>query len=284
MKRFGLILLACLFTFGLFAQKKEAKRIKLGNKKYIVISEDENEISIKDLDELDNIKFDFDFDDNFKIKKKKRGHGRMNGHWSGLEIGMNTFANSEFEFEYPENVDFMDLNTNKSIGFNLNFGEKNFGIINSYMGLVSGWGLEFNHYSLSNNVTLEDVDGITIGVEDTENTFDKNRLSTCYLTIPLMMEFQIPVTGEHKRLYLSAGVVGGLRLFSRNFQKYKDDDEKVKNKIKDDFNLKGFRYGLTARVGYGDIGFFTTYSMTSLFKDDKGPELYPWTFGITLSH
>ncbi|MFC2097576.1 outer membrane beta-barrel protein, partial [Bacteroidota bacterium] len=182
------------------------------------------------------------------------------------------------------NADFMDLNTNKSIGFNLNMGEKNFGLVRNYIGIVTGWGLEFNHYSFSDGVTLSNVNNKTIATIDNSIDYKKNRLGTLYLTIPLLMEFQIPVSGEHKRIYVSAGVVGGVRLISRNVQKYKVSGDKVKNKIKDDFNLEGFRYGLTARIGYGDFGAFATYSLTPLFKENRGPELYPFTFGVTFAH
>lgn len=283
MKKIGLILLSFIFAFSLFAQKEKETKIKIGKKKYIIVSEGNDEIVIKDIDELDDIDF-FDFDDSFKFKKKSKKYLRMNGHWEGLEIGLNTFANNEFDFAYPENIDFMDINTSKSIGVNLNMGEKSLGIIGNYVGLVTGWGFEMNQYSFSDAVTLQNVDDITSGILDTEIAYKKNRLGTCYLTVPLMLEFQIPVSGESKRLFISGGVVGGLRLMSRQIQKYEIDGEKTKNKVKDDFNLNGFRYGFTARVGYGDIGLFATYSMTPLFKDGSGPELYPLTFGITLSH
>jgi len=284
MKKIGLILLSFIFAFSLFAQEEKATKIKLGKKKYIVISEGNDEIIVKDLDDDLDFDFDFDFEDNFKFKKKRKSFGKMNGHWEGLEIGLNTFANPEFDFGYPDNVDYMDLNTNKSIALNLNLGEKSFGIIRNYVGIVTGWGFEMNHYSFSDNVTLENVDGITSAVIDPDMDYKKNRLGTCYLTVPLMLEFQIPVSGEHKRLYLSGGVVGGLRILSRQIQKYEIDGDKTRNKVKDDFNLNGFRYGLTARLGYGSFGFFANYSMTPLFKDGSGPEIYPFTFGITLSH
>ena len=57
----------------------------------------------------------------------------------------------------------------------------------------------------------------------------------------------------------------------------------MKNKIKDKddhFNLRDFRYGLTARLAYGDFGFFANYYPQSLFKDNMGPEMFPVTVGI----
>jgi hypothetical protein len=54
-------------------------------------------------------------------------------------------------------------------------------------------------------------------------------------------------------------------------------------KNRDDFHLHPFKMDATARIGWGWINLFGTYSLTSLFKEDKYPELYPFTAGITLT-
>jgi len=111
---------------------------------------------------------------------------------------------------------------------------------------------------------------------------NKNRFSMTYLNVPLMLEFQIPVYGEHNRIKLSAGVVGGVKLGSRQVQKYTVDGEKQKIKSKDSYNLRNFKYGFTARVGYGDITLFANYYPQTLFTDGMGPDIYPVTVGLHL--
>jgi hypothetical protein len=93
-----------------------------------------------------------------------------------------------------------------------------------------------------------------------------------------MLEFQIPVNGHDKRLYFSGGVIGGLKLGSHT--KVKRDNSKSKSH--DDFNINPFRYGTTARIGYRGINLFGTYYFTSFFKNDRGPEMFPFTIGIGL--
>ena len=39
----------------------------------------------------------------------------------------------------------------------------------------------------------------------------------------------------------------------------------------------------TARIGWGWVNVFATYSLTTLFKTDRGPELYPFSVGLTIS-
>jgi hypothetical protein len=47
--------------------------------------------------------------------------------------------------------------------------------------------------------------------------------------------------------------------------------------------LSPFQYGLTARLGYNGVGVYVNYSLSSLFKDGEGPELYPWSAGLSFS-
>ena len=64
--------------------------------------------------------------------------------------------------------------------------------------------------------------------------------------------------------------------------KYRLEGDTKKEKDKQDFNVNPFRVSLTARMGYGWFNVFATYSLTQLFEDGRGPELYPFTIGITL--
>jgi hypothetical protein len=40
---------------------------------------------------------------------------------------------------------------------------------------------------------------------------------------------------------------------------------------------------VTARVGYKEVAIFANYYMTSLFKPDRGPELYPFSIGLAFT-
>ncbi len=270
MKRISL-LLALLIGFGAaaFSQDPDTSKIRIGKKQYKIIVDDDNEVTVLTDDDVVVRE---------RVHKKKKAR-RMNGSWDGLEIGVNDFLNSDYEMDLPADADFMELKVPNSWGVNLNFAEKSFGLIGNYFGIVTGMGLEYNRYMLENDVDLLEVDGLMTGVPANID-FDKNRLSVYYLNVPLMAEIQLPVTGEYRRIHLSAGVVGGMRLASRQVQKYSIDGEKQKDKSKDDFNLRNFRYGFTARVGYGDFAFFANYYPQTLFEDGMGPDIYPVTVGI----
>ncbi|MCT4601556.1 MAG: PorT family protein [Marinifilum sp.] len=215
--------------------------------------------------------------DKFFLEKEPE----FRGHWAGFEMGVNGFTDENYtSYDY----DFMELDMAKSIAVNLNFLQYDISLQKerNTIGLITGLGLEWNNYRFDNDITLQKVNGVIqpldLSVEQPDWKIKKTKLTTLYLTVPLLLEFQIPVKYKKRRVHMSAGVVGGLRLGSHT--KIKHDGDKVKDH--DDFKLKTLRYAAHARIGYRSLNFFATYGLTELFESGKGPDLTPFTVGITL--
>ena len=212
-----------------------------------------------------------------KDKHKKDRSGKFNGHWEGVELGFNGFDKPDYSMYNLFQQDFMDLNQGKSAEFNLNFYELNIGLAKSYVGLVSGMGLSFNSYRFENPYTLGKGEYTIIPARLNADNLSKTKLAISYLKVPLLLEFQIPVNQHEGRLFINAGLVGGVKIGSHT--KVKQDDKKDKNRS--GFYLNSFKYEATARVGYKDVSLFATYSLIPLFQAGKGPELKPFTIGIS---
>jgi len=143
--------------------------------------------------------------------------------------------------------------------------------------------LQLQSYRLKTNTTIEEtatgkVIPKTLFFEDNQ----KSKLSSVYIITPLLAEFQVPVRHYANRFYFSAGFYGGLRLSSHTKIKYRLEKKKEKLKTPDDFSLHKFKYGIMARAGYRWINIFATYDLSPMFKEGMGPELTPFTLGITL--
>ena len=108
----------------------------------------------------------------------------------------------------------------------------------------------------------------------------KSKLNMTYLTAPLLLEVQIPA--GKKRIHLSAGVIGGVKIASNTKIKYEISGQKSKEKSKGDFNLSPLRYGATVRLGYRAVNVFANYYFMPLFGENGGPELYPFSIGLSL--
>lgn len=257
----------------------DTTKIRIG-KMRIAIMDDGKDVEINKNDwESDNDEKDWGWDDdefNFHHKKKK---DRFDPHWSGFGIGWNNYMTSDQSLTLPEDMRYMDLNTNSSIEVNLNITELGINIVKNHVGLVSGIGFRWNNYKFSNTSVR-----LNKGANELEHYFDstvnttKSKLTVTYLTIPLMLEFQVPV--NNKPLYLAAGIEGAIKLEAHT--KFKTDSGN-KSKTRSDYYINPFTYVASARIGYNDFGFYGTYSLQSLFKENEGPELYPFTIGVSLN-
>jgi len=271
------------------AKKSDTTRIKLGNKG-IAIVEDGSGTSVKvedlekskDNDEDKDVDYSGDNDNKSDAKK----HNHFKGHWAGFEFGMNNFMNKDFSLtRSAANGDqFMDLNTGRSWNVNINMFQHSFGFGTDIFGLVTGLGLEFNDYQFdgNNNIT-KDASGYTVSMPYVED-LTKTKVSTGYITLPLMLELQLPASAKNsKRVHLSAGVIGGLKMGSHTKVEFYDINHKLqKNVVKDDFNIRSLRYAFTGRIGYGNLSIFANYYASTFFEKNKGPELYPFAIGLAL--
>ena len=225
-----------------------------------------------------------------QISKKEfqignKNHSSFNAHWAGFEFGILNFLSAQRKLVTDEQLDYLILIPEKTMSYGLNILEYDIALSkNKRFGAATGAGLEWNSLALSQNINLyEDANGIIRAeyVDPTVREFTKNKLNTVYVTVPLIVEFQIPV--KHRKFFIGAGITGGIRAWSKQKQKYKVDGQVYKNKKTDDFQMAPFRYGATARIGYGDVGFFINYSFVSLFKEGAGPELFPISVGLKIT-
>jgi hypothetical protein len=205
----------------------------------------------------------------------------FSGHWSGIDFGFNSFLNPDYT-GYETN--FMKNDLFRSNSVHLNLLKKSFGLQRNRnnLGLVTGLGLLYQYYHLNDSTTIEKTENDVIIPK--EFGFSENQKSKLYLlsvTIPVLLEIQIPVNNYRNRLYFSSGMYFSYRIASYTRIKYRID-QKHNLKITDNYSLQNFKYGIMFRTGYRWINFYAMYELTPFFKEDKGPELTPFTVGVTL--
>ncbi len=215
-----------------------------------------------------------------KEDKSHKWHGSFNPHWAGLEVGMNMMNKTNYSLYSEEtNPEFFELNPGKSLTWNLNFAEWAFKNERKTFGVVTGLGISFNDYTFDMPITIEKENsfGKIVPVYLSQDV-KKSKLHVNYLTAPLMLEIKTPLRMGSSRLYIGGGVIGGLYLGAHT--KYKLENGN-KEKSKSNYHINQWKYDITGRIGFGDFCVFANYSMTSLFKESKGPELHPLMIGIS---
>ena len=182
----------------------------------------------------------------------------------------------------PAGASFLELDYAKSLQFGLNLFEKDFHVYKNYVNIVTGLGFDFNHYALQNNITLNGDTTYLSAITDSTIDYKKNKLNITYIKIPLMLEFNTS-KNPNKNLHIAVGAEFAYRIHAVTKQKYEANDKHYKIRQRDDFNLEPFRYSAVARIGYNNVTIFANYGLNRLFKKDKGPQVYPFTIGVTVA-
>ena len=146
-------------------EKRDTTRIKLGDKNISIIEDEEGtSVQIRDTEKKK--------DSGEEVSKKKK----FKGHWSGFELGLNNFFDSDFSMTRPSEYSWMDLNTGKSWNVNLNFHQMSFGLIGNRFGLVTGFGFELNNYHFDGDNTVHEVNGVIETVDLSALSLTKSKL------------------------------------------------------------------------------------------------------------
>ncbi len=264
MKHAFLIFLATFISFLAFPQENDS---------IVVIKSPASRLSgLIDIQDLTNEGFNY-WNNEFK------------GHWAGIEFGMNGFANSDYSNYPASEQNFMRNDLFRSNVLNLNLFQYSLGIqqTRKTIGLVTGIGLSLQSYRLDNNTTVV-IDGDR-KVHPLVQYFDpnqKSKLSSVYLEVPLLLEFQVPIRNYANRLYFSVGVTGFKRLETHTKVKYRNNGKREKLKSPGDYSIQNYKVAGTFRIGYRRVNLFASYDLVPLFQDLRGPVVYPFSFGIRL--
>lgn len=209
-----------------------------------------------------------------------RRRNRFRGHWTGIELGLNNYVTSNKSLVLPDDINYMTLHSGKSSNFNINFTQLSLGITR-HIGFVTGLGLNWNNYRFEgNNNIAQGANGVIEELVPGTN-LEKSKLATLFMTLPFMLEMQLPV--RNNNLTIAAGPICAIKLGSHTKMVF-ENGEKVKSN--GDFSLNMLRHGFTARAGYGNFMVYGTYYDTPLFRTGKGPgayNLYPFEIGMALT-
>lgn len=198
-----------------------------------------------------------------------------------IDIGANGYLDANNDFDLPAKDQLASLNYGRSRSFGLGLQFKGYETESKRFYISPGLGITWNNYHFENNIAIASNEKTSFSL-DTLHDNTKHKLRITYLEVPVIVGTKL---GKGKNpLTVQLGVIGGLKVGALVKQKYTENGLDHSYKIKDDFNINPFKIDAIARITIGDIGIFARYSFTSLFKENKGPELYPFSAGMTIGN
>jgi Outer membrane protein beta-barrel domain len=174
--------------------------------------------------------------------------------------------------------DSIDSKPFRSRGFSFLFmGEK----MNKSGNFGFGAGLGFMSQNVHTDAFIDTASGVTVLSKIPDSLdYKLNKLSLNFITAALEIRLRSNENKSINRFKISLGMTAGYLLQSHT--KYEDKYGKRKGYAIE--NLNKFQYGLTCRIGYGRIAASAYYSLVNVFESGKGPELTPYSIGLSFTY
>ena len=215
---------------------------------------------------------DIDFRDN-DLKRDRKEHRRTTSSTVfafGLnnlvtDGSLNSLDDSEFKFWQSR---FIELGVNHKTRVFKN---------SSLLYIDYGLSVMYNTLRPKQNQYYVTNDNTT-SLQTHEMDLNKSKFKNVQLVVPVMLEldFSKPKFSKeedkfhyrtNRSVRVGAGGFIGVNLKTKQILKYKENDIRVKDRQKGDFNVNNFVYGLSAFIGHKDTSFYVKYNLNELFKN-----------------
>ncbi|MBV7528542.1 porin family protein [Chitinophaga sp. sic0106] len=110
------------------------------------------------------------------------------------------------------------------------------------------------------------------------------KVATTYLEIPIELRYRSVPDNANKGFKAGLGVkLGALMDAHTKAKTTGPNGGKTTDKVRNKEYFNSWRMAATARIGYGNIGLFYSYSITPLLKDNDKYDIRPYQIGIVVS-
>ncbi len=157
----------------------------------------------------------------------------------------------------------------------------------NFLRLKYGFSFQFNGLKPTNDRYFVEEGELT-NLEDFSLDLNKSKFRMDNLVFPVHFEFGPSKKTEtenyirystHNSFKIGLGGFAGFNIGERQKLKYEEDGQKVKRKLKGDYNTNDFVYGLSGYVSLGNTALYAKYDLNPIFKSPN-PELHNISVGL----
>ena len=239
-----------------------------------------------DADARVNIDLDADEDDDnddswtIKFGKKRKSKKRVKTRFLMLDWGISTLANNG-SLDLPLGYEAFDQQYWGSNNWKFHVIRQRVTFADEHVNLMYGLTFDWQNYEFTSDQRLDHQSPV-VNLIDEGIDYTFNELSTSFITIPLMLNFETNPENKWRSFRLNAGVYGSLLLDAELDLKSSVDGEQEFDDST--FNLNKARWGVIGEIGYGALNFYVDYSLTDLFieEENSGFVLQPINIGVKI--
>lgn len=129
----------------------------------------------------------------------------------------------------------------------------------------------------ASGVVFQNVD--TNGVDN----YKKSKLNTAYIEAPFELRFFGNKENRNRGFKMAIGMKVGLLMGAHTKDKHTLAGPAIVEKVNTKRYIETWRFAPTARIGWGNFSLYGSYSLSRLFKSGAGPEVYPYSIGISIT-
>lgn len=216
---------------------------------------------------------------------QKKKNNTYKPHTGGLfYIGFSRLSNDFMNFTASDGA-HLDISESWEFGFNL-FNAYHKFKRNPHWGINIGLGWGYRSYKIDGNFALLKADGASYfqrgqTASDSETdatTYSGSRLRHFFFRVPVLAEWQYRLK-KGGYFFVNCGPEFEIRHGVKSFSHI---DGGKKETVGKGMYVRPVGVNLLAQAGLGCIGLWMRYSVNSLFQSDKGPDLTPCSFGVSL--
>lgn len=161
-----------------------------------------------------------------------------------------------------------------------------FPIKNSNLSFATGLGINANVMYLDGEILkLADtgVAGQQVQFLPDDMNYKRFKFVTTYLTAPFELRYFSNKLNRNRGFKAAVGLQIGTLLGAHTKGLRSVNGSNVKDKENTKNYITTWNFAATARVGYGHFAVFGSYNLTNVFKTNNGPDVTPFSVGITLT-
>lgn len=146
-----------------------------------------------------------------------------------------------------------------------------------------GVGISNSNFSLLNTRASLNEPSPSIMFRDIDSTYKSSKLRMTYIEAPLELRYFGNKINRNKGFKAAVGVRIGYLASTRAKFKHNVDGNWITMKEGNSRFTNQWKFAPTVRIGWGNVSIYGSYSLTALFKDTYGPEVYPYSIGLCIS-
>lgn len=190
--------------------------------------------------------------------------------FTGVDFGLVSLQNTTFPIQPKQ-----------SFAVRLNLVEYKKQLFENRFGFFSGISLGYQQIGFQDNFTFINRGGQTLIQPDILD-YVKNQLRSFSVSIPFMFEINSKNTFK-KNVHVAFGVQESYRYANSAYQMHKTGEATIIRKNSEDIHVNRFNLEACVRVGFQNLTFFASRSLTPLFSTNKfQTEIYPMTIGLCI--